>query len=212
MNHPVIPIAVQGASRQRKREAPKGRRVDPQALREVQDLLGDGPRRRDLLIEHLHLIQDAYGCLSAAHLAALAQELKLAQSEVYEVASFYHHFDVLRDGEAPPPALTVRVCAGLSCEMAGATDLLDASAGHPRHRGAGAGRALHRPLRAGAGGAGRPASGRPRAASRPCWPRWPAGETTDLHQRPRRTGCLPRPGRLRAAARLRRAARAMSTT
>jgi formate dehydrogenase len=125
MNHPVIPIALQGASRQRKREAPKGRRVDPQALREVQDLLGSSPRRRDLLIEYLHAIQDAFGALSAAHLAALAQELKLAQSEVYEVASFYHHFDVLRDGDAAPPALTVRVCAGLSCEMAGAQALLD---------------------------------------------------------------------------------------
>ncbi|HEX8787254.1 MAG TPA: NAD(P)H-dependent oxidoreductase subunit E, partial [Telluria sp.] len=125
MNHPTIPIAAQGASRQRKREAPKGRRVDPQALREVQDLLGSGPPRRDLLIEHLHAIQDAFGALSAAHLAALAQELKLAQSEVYEVASFYHHFDVLRDGDAAPPALTVRVCAGLSCEMAGAGALLD---------------------------------------------------------------------------------------
>jgi formate dehydrogenase len=125
MNHPVIPIAPQGASRQRKREAPKGRRVDPQALADVQAALGDAPRRRDLLIEHLHKIQDRYGALSAAHLAALAQELKLAQSEVYEVATFYHHFDVLRDGEDAPPALTVRVCAGLSCELAGARDLLD---------------------------------------------------------------------------------------
>ena len=121
----VIPIAPQGPSRQRKREAPKGRRVDPQALAEVQAALGDAPRRRDLLIEHLHKFQDRYGSLSAAHLAALAQELKLAQSEVYEVATFYHHFDVLRDGEAAPPALTVRVCAGLSCELAGARDLLD---------------------------------------------------------------------------------------
>ncbi|WP_413673715.1 NADH-ubiquinone oxidoreductase-F iron-sulfur binding region domain-containing protein [Massilia cellulosiltytica] len=121
----VIPIAAQGPSRQRKREAPKGRRVDPQALAEVQAALGDAPRRRDLLIEHLHKLQDCYGSLSAAHLAALAQELKLAQSEVYEVATFYHHFDVLRDGEAAPPALTVRVCAGLSCELAGARGLLD---------------------------------------------------------------------------------------
>jgi formate dehydrogenase len=121
----VIPIAAQGPSRQRKREAPKGRRVDPQALADVQAALGDAPRRRDLLIEHLHKIQDRYGALSAAHLAALAQELKLAQSEVYEVATFYHHFDVLRDGEAAPPALTVRVCAGLSCELAGARGLLD---------------------------------------------------------------------------------------
>ena len=125
MSHPVIPIAPQGPSRQRKREAPKGRRVDPRALADVQAALGDAPRRRDLLIEHLHKVQDSHGALSAAHLAALAQELKLAQSEVYEVATFYHHFDVLRDGEAAPPALTVRVCAGLSCELAGAGDLLD---------------------------------------------------------------------------------------
>ena len=125
MTHPVIPIATQGPSRQRKREAPKGRRVDPRALADVQAALGDAPRRRDLLIEHLHKIQDRWGSLSAAHLAALAQELKLAQSEVYEVATFYHHFDVLRDGEDAPPALTVRVCAGLSCELAGARDLLD---------------------------------------------------------------------------------------
>jgi formate dehydrogenase len=124
MNHPTIPIAVQGASRQRKREAPKGRRVDPQALQQVQDLLGTASRQRDLLIEHLHKIQDRFGCLAAAHLAALAQEMRLAQSEVYEVATFYHHFDVLRDGEAAPAALTVRVCAGLSCEMAGAQALL----------------------------------------------------------------------------------------
>ena len=125
MNHPVIPIAVQGSTRQRKREAPKGRRVDPQALLEVQALLGDASRQRDLLIEHLHKIQDAYRCLSTAHLAALAQEMRLAQTEVYEVASFYHHFDVVREGEAAPAALTVRVCDGLSCEMAGARDLLE---------------------------------------------------------------------------------------
>jgi formate dehydrogenase len=124
MNHPVIPIAAQGASRQRKREAPKGRRVDPQALQEVQALLGDASRQRDLLIEHLHKIQDRYGCLSSAHLAALAQEMRLAQTEVYEVATFYHHFDVVKEGEAAPEAMTVRVCAGLSCEMAGAQDLL----------------------------------------------------------------------------------------
>jgi len=125
----VIPITAEAGggtpSRQRKREAPKGRRVDPQALAEVRDALGAAPRRRDLLIEHLHVLQDRFGSLSAAHLAALAQELDLAQSEVYEVATFYHHFDVLRDGEDPPPALTVRVCAGLSCELAGARDLLD---------------------------------------------------------------------------------------
>jgi formate dehydrogenase len=124
MNHPIIPIAVQGATRQRKRAAPKGRRVDPQALLDVQALLGAASRQADLLIEHLHKLQDRFGSLSSAHLAALAQEMKLAQTEVYEVASFYHHFDVVKEGEAAPPALTVRVCDGLSCEMAGARELL----------------------------------------------------------------------------------------
>lgn len=124
MNHAVIPIAVQGSTRQRKRQAPKGRRVEPQALLEVQQLLGGASRQADLLIEHLHKIQDAYGCLSAAHLAALAQEMKLAQAEVYEVATFYHHFDIVKEGGQAPAALTVRVCDGFSCEMAGARDLL----------------------------------------------------------------------------------------
>ena len=124
MNHPIIPITPVGASRQRKREAPKGRRVDPQALSEVQALLGAESRQADLLIEHLHKIQDHFGCLSSQHMAALAQEMRLAQAEVYEVATFYHHFDVVKEGEAAPAALTVRVCAGLSCEMAGASALL----------------------------------------------------------------------------------------
>ena len=123
MNHPIIPIAVQGASRERKRQAPKGRRVDPQALADVQALLGIESRQADLLIEHLHKIQDRYGSLSAQHLAALAAEMKLAQAEVYEVATFYHHFDVVKEGADAPAALTVRVCDGLSCEMAGARDL-----------------------------------------------------------------------------------------
>ncbi len=124
MNHPIIPIAPAGPSRQRKREAPKGRRVDPQALDEVRALLGEASRQRDLLIEHLHAIQDRYGCLASRHLAALAQEMRLAQAEVFEVATFYHHFDVVREGDEAPAALTVRVCAGLSCELAGAANLL----------------------------------------------------------------------------------------
>ncbi|MFC0131378.1 NADH-quinone oxidoreductase subunit F [Massilia eurypsychrophila] len=124
MNHPIIPIAIVGASRERKRQAPKGRRVDPQALADVQALLGIESRQADLLIEHLHKIQDRYGSLSAQHLAALAAEMKMAQAEVYEVATFYHHFDVVKEGEDAPAALTVRVCDGLSCEMAGAKDLL----------------------------------------------------------------------------------------
>jgi formate dehydrogenase beta subunit len=124
MNHPTIPIAVHGASRKRKREAPRGRRVDAQALEQVQTLLGGAARRRDLLIEHLHKIQDHFGCISSAHIAALAHEMRLAQTEVYEVATFYHHFDVVKEGEPAPAALTVRVCDGLSCEMAGARELL----------------------------------------------------------------------------------------
>jgi formate dehydrogenase len=99
----------------------KGRQPSPGAVAEVRALLGDAPRRRDLLIEFLHLIQDRHGHLSAAHLVALAAELKLAPVEVYEVATFYHHFDVVKEGEAPPPEITVRVCETLSCAMAGAT-------------------------------------------------------------------------------------------
>src|SRR2546421_11567377 len=115
-----------GAGRRggKSRRTPKGRQVDPTALDDVCALLGDRPRRRDLLIEHLHLVQDRYGHLSAAHLAALAQEMRLALTEVYEVATFYAHFDVVKEGEVPPPAVTVRVCDSLSCAMAGAETLL----------------------------------------------------------------------------------------
>jgi len=117
--------------RGRGRHTPKGRQLEAEALAEVRRLLGDRPRRRDLLIEHLHLIQDAHGHLSAAHLRALAEEMRLAQAEVFEVATFYAHFDVVKEGETPPPALTIRVCDSLSCEMAGAQALKAAlEAGH----------------------------------------------------------------------------------
>ncbi|MBM3569558.1 MAG: NADH-quinone oxidoreductase subunit F [Alphaproteobacteria bacterium] len=112
-----------GAGRGRAAGTPKGRQVEAAALAEVQDLLGDAPRRRDLLIEFLHRIQDRYGHLSARHLAALAQELRLAMAEVYETATFYAHFDVIEEGGAPPPALTVRVCDSLSCMLAGGEKL-----------------------------------------------------------------------------------------
>ncbi|HTB28002.1 MAG TPA: NADH-ubiquinone oxidoreductase-F iron-sulfur binding region domain-containing protein [Steroidobacteraceae bacterium] len=129
MNETLIPVAAIGPSKQRKREAPRGRVVNPEALAEVQALVGNEPLRHDLLIEYLHLINDHYKQLSAPHLAALARLMGLAQTEVYEVATFYHHFDVAkenRDGTVPAPAaLTVRVCDGLSCEMAGARQLLD---------------------------------------------------------------------------------------
>ena len=108
------------------RKGTKGRPLEERALEEVRALLGARPRRRDLLIEHLHLIQDKYGHLSAAHLRALAEEMRLAQAEVYEVATFYAHFDVVKEGEAPPPPFTVRVCDSLSCELAGAQALMEA--------------------------------------------------------------------------------------
>ena len=104
----------------------KGRQLDDGAWAEVRALLGDRPRRRDHLIEFLHLVQDSYGHLSAAHLRALAEELRISQAEVYEVASFYAHFDIVKEGETPPPALTIRVCDSLSCELAGAQQLKSA--------------------------------------------------------------------------------------
>ena len=107
----------------RGRVRPKGRQVEDLAWSQVQGLLGDQPRRRDLLIEFLHLIQDAYGHISAVHMRALAEEMRLSQAEIYEVATFYAHFDVVKEDETPPPALTVRVCDSLSCELAGAADL-----------------------------------------------------------------------------------------
>src|SRR5437764_11959748 len=106
------------------RPIPKGRAVDAKAVEEICALLGDAPPRRELLIEHLHKLNDHFGHLPAAHLAALAQDMRLALAEVYEVATFYHHFEVVKEGEAPPPALTVRVCDSIACELAGALELL----------------------------------------------------------------------------------------
>ncbi|MGI9449331.1 MAG: NAD(P)H-dependent oxidoreductase subunit E [Geminicoccaceae bacterium] len=115
-----------GSGRGKGRTHPKGRQLDDQALKNVRALLGDQPRDRDLLIEFLHLIQDRYGHLSAAHMTALAEEMRLAQTEVYEVATFYAHFDPIKEGEAAPPGLTIRVCDSLTCEMMGANDLIEA--------------------------------------------------------------------------------------
>jgi len=117
--------AATAARKSKVRATLKGRQPQPQAHAEVRQLLGDAPRRRDLLIEFLHRIQDRYGALSDRHLVALAAEMGLAMTEVYEVATFYHHFDVVKDGAAAPPAMTVRVCDSLSCELAGARALLD---------------------------------------------------------------------------------------
>jgi formate dehydrogenase len=113
-----------GKGERRGRSTARGRQVQQEALDQVGALLGDRPRRRDHLIEFLHLIQDRWGHISAGHIAALAEELGLAQTEVYEVATFYHHFDVVKEGETPPPPVTVRVCDSLSCALAGGEALL----------------------------------------------------------------------------------------
>lgn len=113
------------SARGKGRVTPKGRQFSDAAIAEVRVLLGDKERRPDLLIEHLHLIQDAYGHLSVEHLRALAEEMNTSQAEVYEVATFYAHFDVVDESQAPPPALTIRVCDSLACELAGAQQLME---------------------------------------------------------------------------------------
>ena len=126
--HEVRSFEHPGQGRKRAKSTPKGRQVDPDCRAGGPGLLlGDRAcASRDLLIEHLHLIQDRHGHLSARHLAALAAELRMAQTEIYEVATFYAHFDVVRENETAPPPVTVRVCDSLSCAMAGAEQLLDA--------------------------------------------------------------------------------------
>jgi formate dehydrogenase len=118
----TIPIHADTPRRQARHQA-RGRQPTAEAIDSVRSLLGDAPRRRDLLIEHLHRIQDSRGHLSDALLVALAHEMGLSLAEVYEVASFYHHFEIVNDGAAAPPALTVRVCDSLSCAMAGSAAL-----------------------------------------------------------------------------------------
>lgn len=118
---PIIPISE---SRQRKRQQTKGRQLDPSALDAVRELLGDASRQKDLLIEHLHKINDHFGHLPVAHLVALAHEMRLAQTEVFEVASFYHHFDIAFESDTARTGLRLRVCDSLSCEMAGAQELI----------------------------------------------------------------------------------------
>jgi formate dehydrogenase len=127
MSHDVQKVRAfdhPGEGRRRAKSTPKGRQIDPAAAHEIARLLGDRPRRRDLLIEHLHLIQDTYHQISAAHLAALADEMKLAFAEVFETATFYAHFDVVKEGEADIAPLTIRVCESLTCAMMGAEQLL----------------------------------------------------------------------------------------
>ncbi len=122
-------VGIWKSGRGKGRRTPKGRQYDDESLAEIRDLLGEDPRRRDLLIEYLHLIQDRFGYLSATHLRALAEEMRLSMAEIYEVATFYAHFDVVKEGETPPPALTIRVCDSLSCELAGAGQLRHALEG-----------------------------------------------------------------------------------
>ncbi len=120
------PVRPGGAGKGgRARRFPRGRQVDPAASQEIADLLRGRPLRRDLLIEFLHLIQDQWGHISAARLAALARHMRLPQAEVYEVATFYHHFDVVKETEAAPPEVTIRVCDSLPCAMAGAERLIE---------------------------------------------------------------------------------------
>ena len=125
MSEQAISARKKGKNLKLPRAVGKGRQVDPKALSEVQALLGDESRQEDLLIEHLHKIQDKYHYISAAHLVALAREMKLSKAEVYEVATFYHHFDVIKEEDSAPPALTVRVCESLTCEMKGAHNLIE---------------------------------------------------------------------------------------
>jgi formate dehydrogenase len=122
--HQVRKFEHPGVGRKRAKTTPKGRQVDPTAAHEIEQLLGDRPRRRDLLIEHLHLIQDEYHQISAAHLAALADEMKLSFAEVFETATFYAHFDIVKEGEPDVPPLTIRVCDSLTCAMLGGEKLL----------------------------------------------------------------------------------------
>lgn len=122
----VAPTRPEG---RRPRPLPKGRPLDTEALADIRRLLAERPRRRDLLIEHLHLVQDAYGHLSARHLRALAEEMRLSMAEVWEVASFYAHFDLVKDGEDAPAPVTVRVCTSVSCMLAGGAELAEALAG-----------------------------------------------------------------------------------
>jgi formate dehydrogenase beta subunit len=115
-----------GQGRKRAKPIPKGRQIDPAAQAEIAALLADRPRQRDLLIEYLHLIQDTYHQISAAHLAALADEMRLAFAEVFETATFYAHFDIVKEGDPAIPPLTVRVCDSITCALHGADGLIDA--------------------------------------------------------------------------------------
>ena len=123
---PTIPVHTRTgkANRGKRRTRGKGRRVEPKAQAAVRAAISNLPRRADFLVEYLHCLQDRFGYLSAAHLVALADEMGLAPAEIFEVATFYHHFDVVEDGGRVPPPITIRVCDSVTCEMMGAEDLI----------------------------------------------------------------------------------------
>ncbi len=137
-SHDVVRFEHPGAGRRRARVTPKGREVLPEAKNDIATLLGDMPRERDLLIEYLHLIQDKYHQISAAHLAALADEMRLSFAEVFETATFYAHFDIVKEGEPDLPPVTIRVCDSVACAMFGAERLLAELQSIPEANGAGA--------------------------------------------------------------------------
>ncbi len=170
-----------GAGRKRAKATPKGRQVDPTAAHEIELLLGDRPRRRDLLIEHLHLIQDKYHQISAAHLAALADEMKLSFAEVFETATFYAHFDVVKEGEPDIAPLTIRVCDSLTCAMMGAEKLLS----ELQDKSGPGIRVVRAPCvglcDSGAGGRGRPSLRDQRDRRPKCWTTAARGETHPDH-------------------------------
>ena len=120
------PSLKRGSARGRRGRAfSKGRQVDPEILQQVKQVLGNRPRRRDLLIEHLHLFQDKFGFITTKQLVALSHEMKMAMAEVYEVASFYAHFDIIRDGENELPPITLRVCDSITCSLLGSDNILN---------------------------------------------------------------------------------------
>ncbi|MBZ0161146.1 MAG: NAD(P)H-dependent oxidoreductase subunit E [Notoacmeibacter sp.] len=124
--NPTAPTAEPkpGKSGRRKIFQSKGRQLDEAAVGEVEQAISGLERRRDLLIEHLHRLQDQHNCLNARHLRALGDILRISQAEIYEVASFYDHFDIVKEGEAEPAPITIRVCDSLSCMLAGAETLI----------------------------------------------------------------------------------------
>ena len=152
----------------RRDRGPKGRSLDDAAFEEMRGLFEGQQLRRDLLIEYLHKIQDTYGCISAAHIRAMAELMRLPQAEIYEVASFYDHFDVVREGEDAPAPLTIRVCDSLSCMMAGSEALIAAlESGVDPTLCANRARALHGSLRYRAGGSCRRQGSRSRDVGKP---------------------------------------------